>query len=1117
MNGGRYFIRHYARTLALALLCAGIWSTPGIAQITTRSLHDSSDTQRNLRFSAITAEQGLSQDSITSILQDRHGFIWIGTQEGLNRFDGQTVTGYARDPFNTESLAHNWIWSLMLTSNGELWVGTEGGISIYNSDTNTFKNLRYNPNDPNTISSDRVKVLFEDSGGDIWVGTINAGVNRIDSATGQVHRYAFDEDDAASVPDDAVLSITEDRQGKIWFGFDGGGLATYDAAADAFVRNASGSKNFNLSYESISTLFEDKNQDGLLWIGTRDGGLYRLNTQTYQLDRFAHDKNNPGSISNNYIHHITQDRDGTMWVATNDGLNEWQPGSSTFISYHSDPGDPTSLGENRTTYLYESADGVLWVGTYAGVNTWNFLSDAFTQYRTKGDVLGKGSVTAIHESPSLELWVASYGGGLTQIDDANDRITVYKKGSYKNRSDTLSDNRITSMYIDAQGNVWAGTRRHGLNKLNPQTGLVEHIRRPEITSDRISSVYGDPDGTIWVGTFGRGLNRIKPDGSVEKFRHDPDDVTTLSGSRVLTITRTRNGDLWVGTEDGGINRWIESTQSFERFRHSANEPESLSSNAGWEIYETSDGSLWIATMTDGLNQWLPEDRAANRAVFKKWSKANGLRSNTAFGLLEDDSGNLWVSTNHGISRIHLSDQSIRHYDRKSGLLSDEYSRSARAKRSTGQLLFGGPKGLVAFHPEQIRRSTTVPPVVLQGHSPFAMLSARHSNSNSANDEAITLRHTDSFVAFSFAALDYTSADKNQYLYKLEGFDKDWIDPGDARRITYTNLAPGDYMFHVKAANNDGVWNEQGVSMDMTVHPAPWRTNFAYAMYALLALLLFASGVRYYRQRVETEAKRRIELEHLVQQRTSELGSRNDQLEELNEKLLRASFTDSLTDLYNRRYLNQFIDNRLATIRRESYDKNPQPDLDFFHVQQSMLFFMMIDLDGFKNINDTFGHTAGDRALLMVRDELLDCSRSSDTVIRWGGDEFLIIGETQGLSGIANFAERVRIAVCQRDYVVGKDQSAKLSCSVGAVPYPFTPADAELLGWEQSLNLADIAAYLAKSNGRDGWVILSGNNSLRSKDIESLPRTIEEQLKLEKLQVSTSIQKPLKFVNAKSVA
>jgi len=1108
-------IRRFYELLVMLLVCAAILPTNVVAQITTQSLDSYSQPQRNLRFASFSADQGLSQDSVTALVQDQQGFVWIGTQEGLNRFDGQTIEVFERDPFNVSSLAHNWIWTLMLANNGELWVGTENGISVHDSDTNSFTNLRHNPNDKNSLSSDRIRALHQDSLNNIWVGTVNAGVNRIDAATGNVQRYYFDEDDVSSIPDDAVLTISEDRQGQIWIGFDGGGIALYDAKNDVFVRDPHQSEDQNLSFESITTVFEDTSQDGLLWIGSRDGGLFRLNTQTNSLERFVHKPNDHNSISNNYVRDIVQDRDGTLWVATDEGLNEWQPGSQQFTRYYSDPADPTSLNENRISQLFESADGVLWIGTYAGVNTWNFLSDAFVQYQARNGVLGNDSVTSIAESASLELWVGTYGGGVTQINDSSGRVTVYKKGSFKNRAETLSDNRITALFIDAEDIVWAGTRRHGLNKLNPQTGIVEHIKKPQLSSNRISSIHGDPDGTVWVGTFGRGLNRINPDGSIDQFMHDPDDVTTLSGTRVLTIMRTKNGDLWVGTEDGGINRWIESTQRFERYRHSVNEPNSLSSDAGWEIYETSDGSLWIATMTDGLNQWLPEDRAANRAVFKKWSKTNGLRSNTAFGLLEDDSGNLWVSTNRGISRIQLSDHSIRHYDRKNGLISDEYNHGARIKRGTGQLLFGGPDGLVAFHPEQIRRSSQVPPVVLQGHSPLELLAVRHSGT--PNAAPITLHHTDNFVAFRFAALDYTSADKNDYRYQLEGFDSDWINPGDARRITYANLAPGDYLFRVKAANNDGVWNEQGAAMAITVLPAPWQTNFAYAMYALLVLLLFASGARYYRQRVENEAKQRIELERLVQQRTFELGNRNGQLEELNEKLLRASFTDSLTDLYNRRYLDQFIDNKLASIRREGFERNSQPDLDYFHSQQSVLFFMMIDLDGFKAINDTYGHTAGDKALLFVRDELLDCSRASDTVIRWGGDEFLIIGETQGLSGIANFAERIRLAISERNYVVVEDQIARLSCSIGAVPYPFTPTQADLLGWEQSLNLADIAAYLAKSNGRDGWVVLSGNNSLSSNDIETLPRSIEPLLDEGKLQVSTSIDEPIKFTINRSVA
>jgi diguanylate cyclase (GGDEF)-like protein len=326
------------------------------------------------------------------------------------------------------------------------------------------------------------------------------------------------------------------------------------------------------------------------------------------------------------------------------------------------------------------------------------------------------------------------------------------------------------------------------------------------------------------------------------------------------------------------------------------------------------------------------------------------------------------------------------------------------------------------------------------------------------------------------------------------------------------------LFRVKAANNDGVWNEEGAVMAVHVEPAPWLTPWAYTLYAVLVALFMLFAARMYRARTAVAALQREELERQVQQRTSELGDRNRQLEDLNGKLMQASFTDSLTGLYNRRYLDQFIDAQVGAIDRESHERRQSDNANYFHYQQSVLFFMMIDLDGFKAINDTYGHTAGDRALLQVRDELLDCTRKSDTVIRWGGDEFLIIGHTKGLSGIANFAERVRLAVTEHVYHVGNGQCASLSCSVGAVPYPFAPLKSELLNWEQSLNVADSAAYIVKSNGRNGWVLMSGNHSISLEEATKLPGNIEALIADSKLQISTSLQEPIALVsNRESVA
>ena len=1080
--------------------------------ITTHALDLKSIQRRNLRFSYLNTDHGLSQNSVLDITQDHQGYIWIGTQEGLNRYDGHDIKIYERNAFDTTSLSHNWIWALMVDNKGDLWIGTDGGgINIYDSDTETFRTIRYAPGDESTISSDRASALLQDTNGDYWVGTVNSGLNKIDGETGAVTRYLSDENDPNSLPHDSILTIYEDTRGRLWIGTDGGGLARYDRTTNTFIRHQRTDSEHSLSNNSVAAILEDR--DGWLWVGTREGGLNKFDTETGKFKRYLH-SSDPTSLSNNFVRDILQDRDGTLWVTTDRGIDEWIPEQDSFAAYYSKDSDSSSLSDNRLTSLYQSADGVLWVGSFLGVNKWNFLSDAFTHYRKDNGALGADVVTSIAESSTGELWIGTYGGGITRIDRLAGEVTIYENDPLDSTS--LSDNRVMAVFVDENDIVWAGTRSKGLSRLDPATGIVERITKPTLSSNRISAIYGEKDGTLWVGTFGAGLNRIDPQGNVDWFTENKKDPDSIGGDRVLAIARDAAGSLWIGTERGGLNRFVEETGTFERYRHNPQDPNSLSSNAAWEVYETSDGSLWVATMSDGLNQWLPEDRAANRQVFKKWSKADGLRSNTVYGLLEDDTGNLWVSTNGGISRLNYKTGEVRHYDRRNGLIGDEYNLGARAHSRTGQLLFGGSEGVVAFTPGQIRRSETIPPIALTGFASTKKIAVRHSGT--VVEDPVVLSYTDNYLAFQFAALDYTSPDKNDYRYMLEGSDKDWINPGKQRKITYANLAPGSYKFKVKAANNDGMWNEAGAVLAINVQPPPWKTLPAYAAYALLFTLLIVALIRRHLVVRSAELHQREELERQVAERTSELGERNRELEGLNGKLMQASFTDSLTELYNRRYLDQFIEGQISAINRESEEKAASKHADFEHYQQNVLFFMMIDLDGFKAINDTFGHAAGDLALLQVRDQLLDCVRTADTVIRWGGDEFLIIGQTKGISGIANFAERVRLSVTERTYRVGNGQTAHMSCSVGAVPYPFAPLRSELLSWEQALNIADSASYIVKTNGRNGWVVISGNSSVTLQDAAALPGSLETLVASKKVHLTSSLQEPVTLQsNHKSVA
>ncbi len=1068
-------------------------------------------TERNMRFTHLDTFTGLSQDTVMDVTQDRYGFIWIATEEGLNRYDGQTVVQFERDPQNNNSLTHNWIWSLLATKDDSLWIGTDGGgINVFNPRTELFTAIRHSANDANSISSDRVRVLHQDSLGAYWVGTVDAGLNRIDPATGRVSRYRHDPQDATSLPSDEVVKIVETRRSGLWIGTLGGGLARFEPATDSFTRYAPTNGASSLEEADVSALYEDR--DGQLWVGTRERGLYRLNLETAQLEHFEHDAATPNSLSSNWVRDILQDTDGTLWIATDTGLNEWRS-QQGFIHYLAADADASSLSDNRLTDLFQSADGVLWISSYRGINAWNYLSDAFTHYRRSNHMLPEDTVTSIGESSDGALWIATYGGGITRIDRATGKVAHLARD--RTKDNTLSSNRVMALYVDHHDQVWAGTRGKGLNRYDPDTGEFKHYRAPELSSDLVSAIYSDPNGAIWVGTFGGGLDRIEANGSITHFKHDTDNPDTLGGNRVLAITRDRSGTLWIGTEDGGLNRYIETSNTFQRFEHDPNDPASLGSNTAWEITETSDGSLWVATKDDGLNQWRAEDRLANRVKFHRWTKADGLISNTVYGLLEDNIGQLWLSSNRGITRMNLATYEMRHYDRRNGLVSDEFNWGARWRSRMGQIIFGGNAGAVAFAPGQVRHNTRVPTAVVTASSPFEQLARAYTGLPPA--EPAELLYSDNYVEFEFSALDYTSPDKNEFRFKLEGFDDEWQDPGTTRSIKYANLDAGRYLFRVKVANSDGVWNEDAGSIALQVAPAPWVSPWAFAAYALGAIAILSIAYRIYRARRRREEILRHELETQVAERTSELGERNRELESLNKKLLETSVTDSLTGLYNRRYMDQFIEREIDAVKRECFTKRERSDADFSRYQQELLFFMMIDLDGFKAINDRHGHTAGDHALLQVRDALLGCMRASDTIVRWGGDEFFVVGHTKGIAGIANLAERICLAVQEQVYDLGNGHTGYLSCSVGAVPYPFAPLKPDLLTWQQSLNVADTCTYLVKTNGRNGWLVLSGQESLIEPHAARLPEALVELHEAGEIKWVTSIEEPIELDAKQSAA
>ncbi len=527
------------------------------------------------------------------------------------------------------------------------------------------------------------------------------------------------------------------------------------------------------------------------------------------------------------------------------------------------------------------------------------------------------------------------------------------------------------------------------------------------------------------------------------------------------------------------------------------------------IHEDARGTLWVGTQGGGLSAWSAEDRRANRASFRHYAERDGLPNDTVYGILEDARGTLWLSTNRGLSNFDPKTGTFRNFDRSHGLQSNEFNFGASGRGPDGGMLFGGNEGFNEFHPDRIRLNPHVPPVVLTGLLKFLKPFPLPKDASEIHE--IALSYKDYVVSFEFAALDFTAPAKNQYAYKLEGFDRDWVDSGTSRRATYTNLPAGRYRFHVKGSNSDGVWNEAGALLDIVVIPPPWKSWWAYLLYGLAILTAIASYVRYSRKELEREAERGRLLEAEVQKRTKELAVRNDELKGAIQKLEESSLTDSLTGLHNRRFMMTEIDKEIGLVDRY-YAESSQPGGSDASVPRADFVLLMVDLDGFKPVNDSRGHAAGDRVLLQIKDVLERACRRSDTILRWGGDEFLIIGRFAQPSVAETLAERIRSLVAEHSFDLGEGHAVRLSCSIGFAFFPFIPAAPRGVTWEQVVMIADRALYVAKSSGKNAWVGIFSTRKTPPGNIAPLINSRLEVFVLDgSIELHTSLTEPAQLV------
>ncbi|MDW8239070.1 MAG: two-component regulator propeller domain-containing protein [Acidobacteriota bacterium] len=858
----------------------------------------------DFRVERLSVEDGLSNAFVWDILQDHQGFLWFATEDGLNRFDGYEFTIFRHQGPGTVS--HNTIWALYEDQAGTLWVGTYGGgLNKFDRATQTFAHYQHDPQNPNSLSDDRVRAIHEspDEPGILWIATYGGGLNRFDTHKETFTRYRHDPNDPTSLSHDLIWSMCEDRTGALWLGTIGG-LSRLNREEKEKARNSPGVKFINyqpdpknpwsLSHSYVTSIYEDRS--GALWVGTSDGGLNRFERNTETFTPFKHDPTNPQSLSHNAIRPIFEDSAGHLWIGTyGGGLNRFDRATETFIHYQNDPGDPHSLSNNIVRHIYEDRAGVLWVATWGGGLN-KLVKPKFAAYRHEPNnphSLPHNYVTAVCEDHAGSLWVGTQAGGLTRIgwDDAGSATFESFQHQDKN-AQGLSDNYVTVVYEapDEPGILWIGTFDKGLNRLDTKTksfALYQHdSRNPDsLTSNRILSLCASPTqpGVLWIGTDDGGLNRL--DRTSSTFTYVPydnkkrDDPNHDSIRTVYESPKTKT--LWVGTDGAGLYKLVGSRKSAAYdvvgYRHARDNPNSLISDRVHSIYESTDGTLWIGTF-EGLSRFDP-----NTGRFTSYRESDGLPNNVIYGILEDQAGHLWMSTNKGLSQFNPATNRFKNYDVTDGLQSNQFYFGAVFKGRSGRMYLGGVNGLNLFHPDRIKDNPHVPPIVVTDFQIFnesVPLAAAGTKSRFSLPKHITitneiaLSYKASVFSFEFAALDYSVPEKNQYAYKMDGFDEAWTYSGSRRFATYTNLDPGDYVFRVKGSNNDGVWNEKGIAIKISITPPLWRTWWAYLSYVALALFLVFGFIKLRTRHLEQS---RQALEKIVQERTQEIHKAQEQL------------------------------------------------------------------------------------------------------------------------------------------------------------------------------------------------------------------------------------------------
>lgn len=827
----------------------------------------------HIRFQHLDINNGISQNHILCILQDSRGFMWFGTRDGLNKYDGYQFTIYRHDAKDSTSISNDFITSIVEDSKGFIWVSTRGGgINRYDRNKNNFTHFQNNPSSTNSLASNLVDGIAKDDEDNLWLCTENKGIDLYDTKLNRFTHYKHNAADSNSLCDDNTRCVLMDSEKNFWIG-GYGGVNYFDRKLKKFTHYKHAPEDNNsLSNNNIKVVFEDSKKR--IWIGTDGGGLNLFEKSSNSFKRYLFSADKPNSISASVIAAIGEDREGNIWIGTeNGGLDILDPVSGDIEIIKHDDIDSKSISQNSIYSIYRDNNHNMWVGTYSGgVNIFSREANKFLHYchTTNSNSLSNNSVLSLAESVNGKLWIGTDGGGLDLFDPVTQNFRHFTHDQ-KNKN-SICGNYVVCVTEDYKGNVWMGTWGDGITVFNPATNSYRHFKNNaadsnSINSNNIYDILEDKNHNIWIGTYGGGLDLYNP--STNGFIHIDKNTKNAVSLQIHCLAEDKQGNILIGTDGDGIRILNIANRTFQQITHDIKNSNSISDNRINYLYNDDENNIWIGTQ-NGLDCFSPVDKK-----MKHYTTDDGLPNNVIFAIREDAGKNMWISTNRGLSKLNRERNTFKNYTPADGLQSYEFKAKSFCKSKTGAFYFGGINGFNKFYPAAIEDENAEAPVVFTRFEIFnkKVPIADDSHPSSPLKEEITetkqikLRYYDAVISFDFAALNYTAAEKKQYAYLLKGFDKDWNYIGSKNTATFTNLNPGRYIFMVKTKNKNEEWSKNIKSIELIIEPPFWLTWW----FEMLVVAGFITGiVLFNRFRFKIIQKQKLILQKKVSEQTRQL-------------------------------------------------------------------------------------------------------------------------------------------------------------------------------------------------------------------------------------------------------